>query len=158
MVANVGVRMDYSDPQGEWYIYDPYNQAFSSKYSLGLDTLLTKATVDKQIDFSPRVGISFPITVNSKLYFNYGHFRQLPTPENLFLLRRFSDNNAVTRIADPNNPLPKTVAYELGYEHNLFDEFLFKVAGYYKDVSLQSRLVTYVSRDNSVSYDRSRTE
>ena len=155
MVANVGVRMDYSDPQGEWYIYDPYDQAFSSKYSLGLDTLLTKATVDKQIDFSPRVGISFPITVNSKLYFNYGHFRQLPTPENLFLLRRFSDNNAVTRIADPNNPLPKTVAYELGYEHNLFDEFLFKVAGYYKDVSLQSRLVTYVSRDNSVSYDRS---
>jgi hypothetical protein len=155
MVANVGVRMDYSDPQGEWYIYDPYDQAFSSKYSLGLDTLLTKATIEKQIDFSPRVGISFPITVNSKLYFNYGHFRQLPTPENLFLLRRFSDNNAVTRLAEPNNPLPKTVAYELGYEHNLFDEFLFKVAGYYKDVSLQSRLVTYVSRDNSVNYSRS---
>jgi len=154
MIANLGLRMDYSDPQGEWYIYDPYDRAFSSKYSLGLDTLLTKATVKKQVTLSPRVGISFPITVNSKLYFNYGHFRQLPTPENLFLLRRFSDNNSVTRIADPNNPLPKTVAYELGYEHNLFDQFLIRAAGYYKDVSLQSRLVTYVSRNGLVSYSR----
>jgi len=155
MIANIGLRMDYSDPQGDWYIYDPYDKAFSSKYSLGLDTLLTKATVEKQVDFSPRIGISFPITVNSKLYFNYGHFRQLPTPENLFLLRRFSDNNAVTRLAEPNNPLPKTVAYELGYEHNLFDELLVRVAGYYKDLSLQPRQVTYVSRDNTVNYTRS---
>jgi hypothetical protein len=154
MVANVGVRFDYSDPQGEWYEYDPYNKAFASENSLGLDTLLKKVTVDKQLDISPRVGISFPISINSKLYFNYGHFRQMPTPENLFLLRRFSDNNAVTRIANPNNPLPKTVAYELGYEQNLFDEFLIRVAGYYKDVSLQSRLVTYISRDNKVSYSR----
>lgn len=154
MVANVGVRLDYSDPQGDWYEYDPYNKAFASENSLGLDTLLKKVTVEKQLDVSPRVGISFPISIDSKLYFNYGHFRQMPTPENLFLLRRFSDNNAVTRIANPNNPLPRTVAYELGYEQNLFDEFLLRVAGYYKDVSLQSRLVTYISRDNKVSYSR----
>lgn len=154
MIANVGVRLDYSDPRGEWYEYDPYTKAFTSENSLGLDTLLKKVTVDKQLNISPRLGISFPITINSKLYFNYGHFRQLPTPENLFLLRRFSDNNAVTRVADPNNPLPKTISYELGYEHNLFDQLLLRVAGYYKDVSLQSRLVTYVSRDNKVSYSR----
>jgi hypothetical protein len=154
MIANVGVRFDYSDPQGEWYEYDPYTSAFASENSLGLDTLLAKVTVDKQLDISPRVGISFPISIDSKLYFNYGHFRQQPTPENLFLLRRYSDNNAVVRIADPNNPLPKTVAYELGYEQNLFDEFLLRVAGYYKDVSLQSRLVNYVSRDNKVNYSR----
>ncbi|MFO7526942.1 MAG: TonB-dependent receptor [Ignavibacteriaceae bacterium] len=154
MIANVGVRLDYSNPQGEWYEYDPYDDAFASENSLGLDTILTKVSVDQQLDVSPRVGISFPITVNSKLYFNYGHYRSMPTPDNLFLLRRFSDNNAVTRIADPNNPLPKTVAYELGYEQNLFDEILIRVAGYYKDVSLQSRLVTYQSRNNKVLYSR----
>ncbi len=154
MVANIGARLDYSDPQGEWYIYDPYTKAFASENSLNLDQLLTKQEVKKQVDLSPRIGISFPITNDSKLYFNYGHFRQLPTPENLFLLRRFSDNNAVTRVANPNNPLPKTVAYELGYEQNIYDEFLVRLAGYYKDVSLQSRLVTYISRDNKVSYSR----
>src|SRR5690554_3007239 len=152
MIANVGVRLDYLDPQGEWYEYDDFDRAFSSENSLGLDTLLKKVSVKKQLDVSPRIGVSFPITVNSKLYFNYGHYRSLPTPENLFLLRRFSDNNAVTRIANPNAPLPKTVAYELGFEQNLFDQLLLRVAGYYKDVSLQSRLVTFVSRDNKVKY------
>ncbi len=154
MVANVGVRLDYSDPQGDWYEYDAYTSAFASENSLGLDTLLKKVSVEKQLDISPRVGISFPISINSKLYFNYGHFRQMPTPENLFLLRRYSDNNQVVRLADPNLPLPKTVAYELGYEQNLFDEFLVRVAGYYKDVSLQSRLVNYISRDNKIDYVR----
>lgn len=154
MVANIGLRLDYSDPQGSWYEYDPYSNAFASENSLGLDTLLAKIDVEKQIYLIPRLGISFPISINSKLYFNYGHQRSMPTPENLFLLRRFSDNNAVTRIANPNNPLPRTISYELGFEQNLFDEFLLKLAGYYKDVSLQSRLVTYVSRDNKVNYSR----
>ncbi|MDZ7393019.1 MAG: carboxypeptidase-like regulatory domain-containing protein [candidate division KSB1 bacterium] len=152
MIANVGLRLDYSHAGGEWYVYDPFTRAFSAERSLGIDTLLAKEPTKRIFELSPRLGVAFPITVNSKLYFNYGHFRQLPLPENLFLLRRYTDNNAVTRVADPNNPLPRTVAYELGYEHNLFNQFLLRLAGYYKDASLQSRLVTYVSRDNKVNY------
>jgi len=152
MIANVGVRIDYLDPSGEWYVYDPFNNAFSSRNSLGIDTLLPKEATAKQLTVSPRIGIAFPITVDSKLFFNYGHQRSIPTPENLYLLRRYSDNNAVTRLANPNNPLEKTIQYELGYEHNLFDQFLLRLAGYYKDVSQQPALVTFTNRDNSVNY------
>jgi len=152
MIANIGLRLDYSHAGGDWFLYDPYNKAFSGAYSLQIDQLLPKEPTEKIITLSPRLGVAFPITVNSKLFFNYGHFRSMPAPENLYLLRRSQANNAITRLANPNNPLPKTVAYELGYEHNLADMFLLRLAGYYKDVTDESRLVGYVSRDNSVSY------
>jgi hypothetical protein len=157
MIANVGLRLDYSHAGGEWYAYDdPWNKAFSAKYSTGIDTLLAKEPTKRIFNLSPRLGIAFPITINSKLYFNYGHFRQLPTPENLYLLRRETATKYVMRIASPNNPLPRTVAYELGYEHNLFNQFLVRVAGYYRDSSLQPRAVTYQRDDGTVNYSVSK--
>lgn len=152
MVANIGLRMDYSDPSGYWYDFSSYNKAFSSELSLGLDTLLAHIETKKNISFSPRIGVAFPVTEYSKLFFNYGHFRQMPTPENLYLIRRYSDNNQVTFMANPNNPLPKTVAYELGYEHSLFEQYLIRLSGYYKNVTDQITTVTYVSRDTKVNY------
>lgn len=157
MIANLGLRLDYSHAGGEWYAYDdPWNKAFSAKYSTGIDTLLDKEPTKRIFNLSPRLGIAFPITINSKLYFNYGHFRQLPTPENLYLLRRETATKYVMRIASPNNPLPRTVAYELGYEHNLFNQFLLRVAGYYRDSSLQPRAVTYQRDDGTVNYSVSK--
>jgi hypothetical protein len=41
----------------------------------------------------------------------------------------------------------------LGYEHNLSDQFLLRLAGYYKDVKDQPLLVGFISSDNSVNYD-----
>lgn len=153
MIANIGLRVDYSDANGEWYeINNPYDAALSGALSQGIDSLLAKEPTKAVIDVSPRIGIAFPISVDSKLFFNYGHFRSMPIPEDLYLLRRSQVTQAITRLANPNNPLPKTIAYELGYEHNLFDEYLLRVAGYYKDVSEQPRLVRYTSRDNSVNY------
>jgi hypothetical protein len=152
MVANLGLRLDYSYAGGYWYSYDPYDKALAGDKSLGLDTLLQHRPTKKILNLSPRLGISFPVTENSKLYFNYGHFYSMPTPENLFLIRRYSDNNKVARLANPNNPLPKTVAYELGYEQNLFDQFLFHLAGYYKNVTDQSRLTTYSNKNGKVDY------
>ncbi|MBS4036284.1 MAG: carboxypeptidase-like regulatory domain-containing protein [Ignavibacterium sp.] len=152
MIANLGLRLDLSDPGGDWYVFDPYDKALSGAQSANIDILLDKEPVKTQVNLSPRLGVAFPITVNSKLYFNYGHFRSMPIPENLFLLRISQAFQNVTRIADPNADLPRTIAYELGYEQNLLDQFLLSVKGYYKDVTNQSRLVRYASRDGSVSY------
>ncbi len=150
MVANLGVRAEYSNPGGTWYdLSNPYSYALSSSGSL--DTVMMTSVI-KQFDISPRLGISFPITDNSKLYFNYGHYREIPVPQDLYLVRRFIDNNAVTLMSNPNMPLQKTVAYELGFEQNLFDMFLVRLAGYYNDITLQARQVTYISRDNKVNY------
>jgi len=152
MIANVGLRMDYSHAGGEWYVYDTYTSAFESGKAENLDNYLEEEPTERVVNLSPRLGISFPITVNSKLYFNYGHFYSTPNPYTLFNVRYYNSNKRVVRISSPNNPLPRTVAYEMGYEHNLFDMFLIRVAGYYKDVSDQPLSVTYVNRTGSVNY------
>ncbi len=152
MIANLGLRMDYFNAGGDWYSIEPFSPAFSARFAPGIDTLLTQEPTSHIFSLSPRMGVSFPITEFSKLYFNYGHFRSLPDPNNLFLLREFTETGQISRVANPNNPLPKTVAYELGYEQSLFDQLLIRMAGYYKDVSLQPYLTQYISRDGQVNY------
>ncbi|HUF11334.1 MAG TPA: TonB-dependent receptor [Rhodothermales bacterium] len=153
MIANLGLRAEYFGPGGEWWVFDPYDRALSAASSDGIDTLLNREPIESQLDLSPRLGVSFPVTERSKLYFNYGHFRSLPDPDNLFLFRQSGETGQVIRVASPDNPLPKTVSYEVGYEQALFDEYLIKAAGYYKDVTLQPFLVEYISRDGSVNYN-----
>lgn len=152
MVANLGVRIDDSYAGGQWYsVNSPYSVIFSGSDLIGLDTVSSKPTKNIVV-VEPRLGISFPITVTSKLYFNYGHFYSMPSPDNLYLIRRLTGTNNVSVVADPNAPLPRTIAYELGFEQSLFDEYLIHLAGYYKDVSDERTTTTYVSADSKVHY------
>ncbi len=152
LIANVGLRLDYSNARGRWFDYGDYDAELGN--FANLDSIATSPT-EAQYALMPRLGVSFPITLYSKLYFNYGHFRSMPSPDDLYQLRYASESGQISRIADPNAPLPKTVAYELGYEHAFFEQFRVKVAGYYKDVSLEPRLVRYASRSGRVDYSRS---
>ncbi len=147
MIANLGLRLDYSNPGGEWYVLTPFDDRLDQVQSgsTDIDVSLSKEPVKEVLNLSPRLGVAFPVTEYSKLFFNYGHFRSMPTPENLFLVRVDPRFNTISRLANPNNPLPKTVAYELGYEHGLFEEYLIRVAGYYKNVTDQATTVTYIS-------------
>jgi hypothetical protein len=156
LVANLGVRLDYFRAGGDWYDYDLFTPAFASANAADRDSLLETTPTDHVFSASPRLGVSFPVTAFSKLYFNYGHFRSLPDPNDLFLFRETDETSQVTRVADPNMPLPKTRAYELGYEHSLLNQFLVRVAGYYKDISLEPRLVSVSSRDGQTNYSISR--
>jgi hypothetical protein len=155
MIANIGLRLDYSDPNIEWYDYEPFTDLFSNGNASALDTAST-SNVKPQVVLQPRLGVSFPITENSKLFFNYGHSVQMPDPENLYLVRVEPFTNTVTRVAAPENKLPKTVQYELGYEQNILDRYLVRVSGYYKDLSNQPITVSYIARNGSDSYSVSR--
>lgn len=153
-IMNAGLRLDYSDPNGQWYdLQNPYDQVLSEKYGDQIDSLAAKKPAESHIYLSPRLGVSHPITVNSKLYFNYGHFRQLPASSYRYELQQ-ENNGSVTYLGNPGVAQSKTVAYELGYEHSLFNMYLLKIAAYYKDVTNQPAYTTYESTDGSVHYQR----
>lgn len=154
MIVNTGLRVDYSRPGDEWYDYDQFTEVFGEGANEVVDTALTRVSIDDQLTLSPRLSVSFPVTEYSKLFFNYGHFRSMPSPEDLFLVRYAGQTGSVLRVANPNNPLPRTIAYEVGYEHSLFDQFLIRASGYYKDLALQPRQVQYTGR-GGIDYTRS---
>jgi outer membrane receptor protein involved in Fe transport len=152
MIANVGVRYDYSNARSDWYDIGVYDRTFwGNQYTPELENTVVKTPTKAQSYFSPRLGVSHPITSSSKLYFNYGHFREMPTAEELYLVQRYTDNT-LSRIGDPNLELSRTVAYELGYEQNVLNQLLFRLAAYYRDNMYQPNSVQYISADNKVSY------
>ncbi|MCX6144147.1 MAG: carboxypeptidase-like regulatory domain-containing protein [Ignavibacteriales bacterium] len=152
MIIDMGVRVAMSHAGGEWFVYDPYTNFLTGPRSFGIDTLLQMEPTKYVTNVMPRLNVAFPITDNAKLYFNYGHFRAMPTPENLYLIRHETATSNIIRLADPNLPLEKTVAYELGFENNIMDMFLLRIAAYYKDISNERYLVEYIGYNNTPDY------
>jgi outer membrane receptor protein involved in Fe transport len=147
-IVNAGVRLDYSNSRTDWWALGNFNPLlYSYKYSDTTTIAMTSAKGQWQL--SPRLGISHPITENSKLYFNYGHFKQMPQYESAYRFDR-SSGNTLERIGDPNIVLAKTVSYELGYDHQLFDgQLLVQLAAFYRDISNQQNTTTYTTREGT---------
>lgn len=81
---------------------------------------------------SPRLGISHPITEQSKLYFNYGHFYQAPSFQ-YFYKSATANFSANSTIGNPNLEYEKTIQYELGVNTQISEYFVVDLSGYYKD-------------------------
>lgn len=184
MILNIGLRYDYFDPNRDWFertnyfnlaidpLYDPakdpdLDQVDSEghiKYSF--DNVLKKNRVPSKSYhmLSPRFGVSFPITENSLLHFNYGHYYQMPVLDQMFEFLYFRPVNLVEKIiaernlaaqqgrqpnhipsndGDPERvvaytvePLKpqKTIMFEAGIKQNFGDIVVLDVTAFYKDV------------------------
>jgi hypothetical protein len=152
-IANIGLRMDLSNPNTDWVDVDYFNKAFySNNYDPNINYPKTKVKPD--ISLSPRLGISHPITEGSKLYFNYGHFKQMPAYEEIFRISRGpTGNRTMYNYGNPNLVQAQTVTYELGFDQSLFDTYLIQIAAFYNDITDQQAYTTYSSDRNKINYD-----
>lgn len=149
-ILNAGLRLDYSSSNSTWWNVDPYNVLFfTNKYKTNLEFPTEKT--GSQWQLSPRLGIAHPITESAKLFFNYGHFKQVPNYESMFRLQR-SDKNDLNSIGDPNLILAKTISYELGFDYSVSDLLLLQLAAYYNDVTDQQSYTTYNSGGSDITY------
>jgi outer membrane receptor protein involved in Fe transport len=150
LVVNAGLRLDLNHPNTDWPDVDAWDKAFfSSNYREG-DPYPAKRS-RARLTVSPRLGIAHPITENAKLFFNYGHFQQLPTYEQMFRLSR-GGSNEVRGIGDPDLVPERTIAYEIGYDHSLWDRALVQVAAFYHDISKERAYTQYFGADGSINY------
>jgi len=137
MIINLGMRYDYWFPgkyiedavdnedlftittEGRKKFEDETNSLFGHKYKAHL---------------SPRIGISHPVTDQDVLYFNYGHFSQLPTYRYVYAKLNSNSEATYNLIGNPNLNPKTTVAYELGIKHKFSEHNAIEFKAYYKDM------------------------
>jgi hypothetical protein len=155
-IANLGLRMDYNNPNCEWPTVDTYSQILTDALK---DTLRSDnpppeimEPAKAQMQWSPRIGISHPISENAKLYFNYGHFYSMASSRDMYLMHFGKPGDPMAALGNPSAAMPKTVAYELGADFKIKEMFMVHLAGYYKDIDRQTAWVQYRSYYGDVNY------
>ncbi len=121
MVANLGFRLDF-------FIQDTKSlEAVKDE-----ESVTDKKIIDRQNKFSPRIAFSYPISDKAKVFFNYGHFYQMPDLD--YMYKRASQaSNAFGIIGNFNIDYKKTIQYEFGIQYAMSPEYVLSIQGFYKD-------------------------
>ncbi len=83
----------------------------------------------------PRINVSFPVTDNNVLYFNYGHSMRLPHPRFVYagLDPVFQDRSFLSNLGNPNLNPEVTVAYEVGLKSQITKDLALTATAFYND-------------------------
>lgn len=125
LIINAGMRVDWFG-LGSTVMQDEWKGMWERATGLTADW---KSIVYK---FSPRFGISFPISENTVVFFSYGHFNQLPE-----LQYFYRDPYSGIYTGNPKLDYEQTILYEFGFTHQLSDVWAIDIKSYAKDISKQ---------------------
>lgn len=133
LIVNAGLRFDYFDSDGQKVVntLDPENSPLED--------------VDPSTQFSPRVGLAYPITDQGVIHVSYGHFFQVPNFDYLYVNPDFELYRLQSTVSPPPNSQlntignaelepQKTVIYEIGLQQQLSDDFALDITTYRKDI------------------------
>ena len=115
----------------------------------------------------PRLNVSFPVTENNVLYFNYGHSMRLPHPRFVYagLDPVFQDRGYLSRIGNPNLKPETTVSYELGIKSQVTKDLGVTFTAFNNDkydyivtrtIVLEDQTGRLVDRTTSINQDYAR--
>ncbi len=161
MIANLGVRFNYYDVNtARPNIYQVLNYAtdaeiyhamkrFNKGYR-GVRGAYPYFRPKPKIYVSPRIGISHPLTASSKIYFNYGHFAQMPPTSGNLTTVLDGQRPRVQFMGNADMGFEKIVAYELGYDQNVRNMFQVHFSAFYKDYSDMAWGMVYAHSDQSL--------
>jgi outer membrane receptor protein involved in Fe transport len=136
LVLNVGLRWDMLDANDK-KLKDPYNVT----QALDVDGFIVPDSLEDtevQNNFSPRIGIGFPITDRTVFHAQYGKFIQQPQLAFLytgwdFLAGQILQGNQVD-IGNPDLKPTKTTQYEIGLSQQVGENASLDVSAFYKEI------------------------
>jgi outer membrane receptor protein involved in Fe transport len=148
MVVNLGLRMDYFDPNTV-YPSDRRNP----DNSISNQNQSSYPKTDPQMQISPRLSLAYQLGKTAVLRFSYGHFFQMPPLYAMYQDHAFNvaPTDYQTTMGNAQLKAEKTVQYEIGLWQELFEGMGFDVTLYYRDIyNLLSAVV--ISTYNQIEY------
>jgi outer membrane receptor protein involved in Fe transport len=137
LIGDIGLRYDY------WFPGEQVERAVE-------DTTLFSITQTTRDNFyrdtneilgrrfkghlSPRVAISHPITDRDNLFFNYGHFSQIPSYIWVYSKLASVSSERFPLIGNPNLNPEISVQYEIGARHQFTETVAGNLTLFYKDI------------------------
>ncbi|MBT3180252.1 MAG: TonB-dependent receptor [Candidatus Marinimicrobia bacterium] len=149
IIINAGIRLDAFFPNEVYPI-----QLRTEARNLGSPQNLKPAST--KLQFSPRIGLSFPISDRGAFHASYGHFFQMPAfqymyNEPLYILNKLQLEGRTLGNADLK--AEKTIAYEIGIQQGITKSVSIDITAYYKD--FRNLLgIERISTIDAVGYNR----
>lgn len=138
LILNGGLRYDYFDYKALRLknIYRPFDASNVGDSRLDITDLEDSKAFTR---LSPRLGVSFPVSDKTQLYFNFGKFYQRPDLVRLYTGYDFLEARVTAGsyypFPSPNLEPEMTTQYEFGLTHQLGENTAVELTAYYKDVS-----------------------
>ncbi|MDP6037611.1 MAG: TonB-dependent receptor, partial [Candidatus Latescibacteria bacterium] len=148
IVVNAGLRLDFHRPD-KWFdlVNEPHDPYIGSNAQRLYERRRSTRAPTKWA-WSPRFGVSHPTTATSKLFFNYGHFYQVPTTVELYRAQSGA-GEPLENFGNPWVEMPQTIAYELGFEKSIQGTYLASGTVYFKDIDKELEASTAYYTENS---------
>lgn len=168
LVVNIGGRYDYYDWGSKFPVtYSlsklsrPYN-SFTRFRDMPDELWMTPKPLQA---FSPRLGLSHPISERATIHFFYGHVYQLPSFWDMYhdewyaknannpdkdlnkngkvddteLYNGLNDNSNRSHFGNPTLEYEKTTSFEMGVDWNFYQDYILTMTTYYKSAQNQAR-------------------
>ena len=132
---DLGLRWDYLDPDAQ--------QIINPAAPLGPDGQLIFGDDTKDVEpfsiWSPRLGVSFPVSDATTFHFNYGRYTQFPSFYSYYVDYNYFEKMVNlagyhVEMGNPNLEPTKTTSYEFGVDHGLGDYTALAFTAYYKSI------------------------
>ncbi len=149
IIINAGIRVDYFSTDGlvlndltDPDIYRPrrpenVNKTLEQRKQSNAFGEPWYREPESSLQFSPRIGVAFPITERGVVHFSYGHFFQIPNFELLYDNPEYKLDPGTGNLGIVGNPELKpqqTISGEIGMQQAFTDEVTMDLTMYFRDI------------------------
>lgn len=137
LIANLGARLEYWSP-GKYVdnlIDNPQAPILDGVRKNYKDDTIKIFGLRTKFRMLPKIRVSFPITENRVMFFNYGHSTKLPHPTFVYtgLDPFFQDRSFFSDLGNPNLDPEVDISYELGLRTQFSSNDVLSVTAFWRD-------------------------